>query len=159
MDFKTAADDVRKLTRYFESLNGIVAVLDSVASIDQARTEAQGRLQIVLAEHSNVEREIATAVDRLNEVNCRVDDAKALIEKHRAEATEQAGKIIAEAQAECDAERKRMAAQAMDAKRAENNALKNLNDLKRHTADAQTALDTINAQLEAARQIARTIAA
>jgi chromosome segregation ATPase len=151
MDFKTAADDVRKLTRYFESLNGIVAVLDSVASIDQARTEAQARLQAVLVEHGKVEEQIGAKVAQLNELNRRVDEAADQVGQNIERAKADGERILAEAQAACDEERKKLAAAKEDAKRAENEESARLDAIEDQILAKSAELETLNEKIAQAR--------
>ena len=159
MDYKQAVDDVRKLTRYFESLQGICAALDGIASIDQARSEAQARLQTVLAECSATQEQIAVQVERLNEAKGRVEEADAKAAAVADAAVKQANEILDAAKAECDAERKRFAAQADDARRREGVAAETLAALRSQVAAARDELGQITAKLDEAKRIARAIAA
>ena len=159
MDYKQAVDDVRKLTRYFESLQGICAALDGIASIDQARSEAQARLQTVLAECNAAQEQIAVRVELLDKSKWRVREAEAKAEAVAAAAVKRANDLLEAAKAECDAERKRFAAQADDAKRRANEAAETLAGLQSQIAAARDELGQITAKMDEAKRIARAIAA
>lgn len=151
MDFKTAADDVRKLTRYFESLNGIVAALDSVSSIDQARTEAQARLQAVLVEHGKVEEQIGAKVEQLNELNRRVDEAADEVGKNIERAKAEGARILAAAQSACDDERKALARQQSDFKQIENAHASRLDAIEGQIVARAGVLEALDEKIAQAR--------
>ena len=56
-----AADDVRKLTKMFQSLADVVEVLDRLGSVEQAEQETMARIDKLNAEADKVKADIADA--------------------------------------------------------------------------------------------------
>lgn len=110
----TAADDVRKLTKMFQSLGTVVEILDRVGSAEQAENEAKARVEKLNAEAEQAkaaiaeakaaaEKVVADATAKADELDKEGKDdlakAKKKASEHLAEAIEKVEKIISESQA------------------------------------------------------------
>lgn len=92
---KQAVDDVRKLTRYFASLNSLCVALDGIASIEQAASEAEQRVARFREEQITVEAAIDTARAQADQVT---GEARIEADNIVARAKSQAGNIMVDAE-------------------------------------------------------------
>lgn len=151
MDLKQAADDVRKLTRFFGSLSSICTALDSMHSIEQAESDAKAKLARTRSEVDTAVGELAQKNLELQNAVSDIDEATKLAEEITSSAKKSAQEIVSKAKEDAAArmaesgEKRRVVESAIDA------AKETLASLNESVKDEQAKLEKIQANVAAAR--------
>lgn len=141
-NIKQAVDDVRKLTRYFESLNSLCAALDGVASVEQAAHEAEQRIVSAKADEDAALQALDNARRATADEHARAQIISENCDKLIDEAKRRADEVIAKARADADA-----VVLALDAKRAA--AASEIDDARQALAGVRSEIEAASAELAA----------
>lgn len=102
-----AADEVRKLTKMFQSLGDVVDVLDRVGSVEQAEQEALARVEKLNAEAAKAKEAISVAHGEASQLlamaKSKADVLLSEAEQSAADLLKSAESIVSEANARADA--------------------------------------------------------
>lgn len=143
-----AIENVRSLSRVFQSVIDLADALGNVANVEQAINETHARLSQARAEltHAQAERDAARAeaADLRSQAREKVKIAAADAEQRLADAEQRAAQLLADARSSIEAEQK-----AADEKLAAKNA--ELRDCMAQTAEATQALADLEARITRAK--------